>query len=160
MSSKSLSDYKNNIGNGTWFFLHTIAEAAQTPALMSAYSHNFRNLCSKMSACGCEDHCNQMLNDLPPENYFHLLDEDGIPDGCLRHSVECHNRVNARLGKTVHPYETVKALYRNKEPPAPCTKGKEHPTPSKSTPSVKSSLSSSALQKITPRRRAFEMVPV
>src|SRR5207237_1067089 len=91
------------------------------------YAHNFRNLCEKMKECGCEDDCKQMLEDLPPEKFFHLLDENGIPDGCLRHSVECHNRVNKRLGKTVYPYEVIKPLYRNNKPPAPCTKGKDHP---------------------------------
>lgn len=120
--SKPLSDYNNNINNGVWYLLHTIAERAQTPELMRSYAINFRNLCLKLSSCGCENHCKEMLEQLPPENYFYILDEDGIPDGCLRHSVQCHNLVNKRLNKPQHSYDSVKQLYRSKEVPKPCLK--------------------------------------
>jgi len=120
--SKPLNEYNKNTNNGVWYLLHIIAERAQTPELMRSYAINFRNLCQKLNSCGCEDHCTMMLEQLPPENYFHILDEDGIPDGCLRHSVECHNLVNKRLNKSQHSYEAVKKLYRSKEVPKPCTK--------------------------------------
>ena len=113
--SKPLNKYDDNISNGVWFLLHTIAERAQTPELMRSYSVNFHNLCDKMNSCGCEDHCKTMLEQLRPEKYFHFIDNEGIPDGCLRHSVDCHNSVNKRLDKKQHSYESVKTALQTQK---------------------------------------------
>ncbi len=127
--AKPLSEYKKNIHNGVWFMLHTMGEKAQTLALMQAYAANFRNICDKMG-CSCENHCNEMLKQHRPEDYFGMVDEDGIPEGCLYHSWLCHNEVNERLGKPKYDYEQVKALYRNKEI-LPCTSPEVPPEESK-----------------------------
>jgi hypothetical protein len=121
-NSKPLSEYKSNTGNGTWFMLTHMAEKATTRPLMEAYAFFFRELCKRMEGCDCGGHCTEMLERRKPENYFHLKDENGIPDGCLRHVWECHNEVNARLGKPQYPYELVKPLWRSEEPPKPCTR--------------------------------------
>lgn len=120
---KALSQYKDNIGNGTWFMLHHTAEKAITPEKMRCYADNFRDLCSRMDGCGCGGHCSEMLERLKPEDYFHFVDENGVPDGCLRHSVDCHNEVNRRLGKPEYAYDIVKPIWRSNEPPPPCTRG-------------------------------------
>lgn len=125
VQAKPLSKYKEHITNGIWFKLHTDAEAAITKPLMEAYAYNFRNLCDKMG-CSCENHCQKMLNDeFPPEKYFHIVDDNGIPIGCLYHSIDCHNAVNKRLGKPIYNRSEIVALYRPKEF-TPCTdKGTE-----------------------------------
>jgi hypothetical protein len=124
---KTLANYKDGISSGVWFLLHTNAERAQTPELMKSYSINFHNLCEKMNSCGCDDHCKTTLELLPPENYFHWIDDDGIPEGCLKHSHEFHNSVNKRLGKDEPKYKDVKLLYRPKkdDPQTPCKKNHE-----------------------------------
>lgn len=125
VEAKPLEKYKEHISNGIWFKIHTDAEAAVTMPLMEAYAYNFRNLCDKMG-CSCENHCSQMLNgDFPPEKYFHIVDEEGVPVGCLYHSIDCHNAVNQRLGKPTYQRSQIVPLYRPKEF-TPCTdKGAE-----------------------------------
>lgn len=119
---KTLDQYKDNIGNGSWFLLHHMAEKATTPEKMKCYSENFRDLCGRMDGCGCGGHCSEMLERLKPEDYFRFIDNNGIPDGCLRHSVDCHNEVNRRLGKPEYAYEIVKPIWRSNEQ-QPCTRG-------------------------------------
>lgn len=116
---KPLEEYRDNIQNGIWFMLHTMAEAAATKPLMEAYAHTFRNVCSRMG-CSCENHCIEMLESNPPEKYFHIVDEDRVPIGCLYHSIDCHNMVNKRLGKPELLRSDVVAVYRPKVF-APCT---------------------------------------
>jgi len=124
VQAKPLDKYKENISNGVWAKLHMDAEAAVTKPLMEAYAYNFRNLCDKMG-CSCENHCLKMISENPPEKYFHIVDEDGVPIGCLYHSIDCHNEVNERLGKPTYPRSQVVPLYRPKEF-TPCTdKGTE-----------------------------------
>lgn len=108
---RPLSEYKKDISHGVWFFIHTMAEAAKTPELMRAYAAFFRNVCDKMG-CGCENHCLTMLKQNPPEDYFGLKDDNGVPYGCLYHSVLCHNLVNERLGKPQYSYDQIAPLYR------------------------------------------------
>lgn len=108
---RPLSEYKKDISHGVWFFIHTMAEAAQTPELMRAYASFFRNVCDKMG-CGCENHCLKMLKETPPEDYFNMKDRNGVPVGCFYHSVVCHNQVNERLEKPQYSFEQIYPLYR------------------------------------------------
>lgn len=124
---KPLSEYRDNIQNGIWFMLHTMGESATTKSLMEAYAHNFRNICSRMG-CTCENHCVTMLEENPPERYFHIVDEDGVPIGCLYHSIDCHNIVNKRLGKPEILRSEAVALYRPKVF-APCVADKSKSVP-------------------------------
>lgn len=112
--AQPLHDYKKDISHGVWFFLHTMAEAAQTPELMRAYAFYFRNICDKMG-CSCENHCKKMLQDIPPEDYFKMKDSKGVPVGCLYHSVVCHNAVNKRLGKPTYAFEQILPMYRGEK---------------------------------------------
>jgi hypothetical protein len=114
-----LEFYKKDISRGCWFDKHTDAEAAVTIPLMEAFAHNFRNLCNRMG-CSCENHCSKMIEANPPESYFHMVDEDGIPNGCLYVSILYHNLVNERLGKATYSYDDIVPLYRPKEF-RPCT---------------------------------------
>lgn len=109
--AKTISEYRDNIQNGIWFMLHTTAEGATTRPLMEAYAYNFRNVCNRMG-CTCETHCVEMLEQNPPEKYFHIMDENGVPIGCLYHSIDCHNIVNRRLGKPEVRRSDAVAVYR------------------------------------------------
>lgn len=117
--ARPLSDYKKQISQGIWFFLHTMAEAAREDWQMKAYAYYFRNVCDKMG-CSCENHCKVMLQNHPPERYFHMKDKKGIPNGCLYHSIKCHNLVNERLGKPVYTYDDIAPLYRGNGAETPC----------------------------------------
>jgi hypothetical protein len=109
-----LEHSKENTSRGCWYMLHISGESAITSTLMEAYAHNFRNLCVQMTGCSCQNHCTQMLEDYPPEKYFGMKDEYGIENGCLYHSILCHNLVNERLDKKTYTYEEASVLYRVK----------------------------------------------
>lgn len=107
-----LEHHKVGITRGCWYMLHIMAEAAITRPLMEAYAFNFRNLCHQMTGCSCKGDCIMLLEKLPPEKYFDMVDEFGIPNGCLYHSILIHNNVNAKLGKRTYSYEEAAKIYR------------------------------------------------
>jgi hypothetical protein len=109
-----LEHSKEMTSRGCWYMLHISGESAITRQLMEAYAHNFRNLCVQMTGCSCQNHCTQMLEDYPPEKYFDMKDEYGIENGCLYHSILCHNLVNERLGKKTYTYQEASIIYRIK----------------------------------------------
>lgn len=132
-NAKPLSEYKTNTNNGVWFMLHHMAEKAVTRSQMESYGHFFRELCKRMEGCDCGGHCTEMLERLKPEDYFHLKDENGIPDGCMRHACDCHNEVNKRLGKPQYPYDVIKSMWRPTDIPKPCTRNNSPAEHSKSS---------------------------
>lgn len=154
---KPLSEYKKDIGPGSWFMIHHEAELAVTPEKMKNYADNFRALCGRMDGCGCGGHCSEMLERRRPEDYFHYRDKNGVPDGCLRHSVDCHNDVNQRLGKPIYPYESVRPIWRPDGPPPPCTKGKSKTQESTKT-TVRGSTVKPVREKHTKKSGHFRMV--
>jgi len=121
-----LKDYNKPeyITRGVWFSLHTLAEMANTAELKRAYAAFFRKICSSMT-CDCEGHCKEMLLQNPPEAYFDKVDEFGKPNGCLIHSILCHNLVNKRLGKRVYEYAEIAPLYQKKAQAFSCKRDTE-----------------------------------
>lgn len=101
---KPLSNYSDPeyIGPGVWYLLHIKGAHAISQQEKEDYASTFRLFCREFMCKKCSGHCIEMLNNIPPENYF------DIEDGCLRHSVDAHNTVNARLGKPTYDFNTIR----------------------------------------------------
>lgn len=104
-------------GPGLWFWIHITSLDATTKSSKEYYIHNL-TLLSNRHPCGmCRSHMKSYLNENPPQEFM------SIDKGLFIHSVNFHNAVNRRLGKSVLSLKDAYNMYEYQLDEEFCTIG-------------------------------------
>lgn len=110
-------------GPHAWEFLHAVTFGYPdnpTPQEQLAAKQLFESLRVLLPCPKCSTHYCQAMQEFPVEPHTQSKDQ-------LSHwLVDFHNRVNARLGKSQIPYETVAAKYQANETQCPVSELASH----------------------------------
>jgi hypothetical protein len=99
-------------GPHAWRFLHAITfdyPEKPTSQQKQYYGQFFNTLQYVLPCAKCRSHFAKMLEAHPIEPHLNSKKE------LSEYLVECHNKVNERLGKPSMTYEEVKELYENQQ---------------------------------------------
>ena len=106
----------SKLGPGLWFSIHFQAIRAVTPESKLHFAEYINQLLTNFPCQACVEHFRKYLSAHPLIYYWHL------ELGMFKWSVEFHNSVNQRLGKTEMIYSEALGLYQNPEPCSSCIK--------------------------------------
>jgi len=101
------------VGPGVWFSIHLKARDAVTPDKKKQFIEYIQQLSEEFPCLKCRTHIQEYLSTNPFDDFYTIVNEDGIDIGLFKWSWIFHNTVNTRLGKPYMEWETAWSSYNN-----------------------------------------------
>ena len=95
------------IGPGVWFTCHTLSHYSDTERERRNVCKTIRILCTNFKCETCSRHCAFYMTEHPPENHI------STRWGLFEWTVEFHNAVNSRIGKSQYSLAQAHIIYGN-----------------------------------------------